>query len=436
MTDSNVIQGRLGWESGDVSEANVSELQSHPKNREIYGDTRPDDLDEAFLESVAEKGVLEPLVITRGKQIISGHRRWAAAKASGIETAPVRYCEFDSELAEREALVEFNRQREKTDAQLVREFEEIVEIERQRAEERQRELGKNQGRDPSGNVSERGEARDKAAEKVNADVSGRTLEKGLTVKEKADGGDETAQQEWERLESGDQTLSGAYDAIQQDKREAREEREREANREQRLAAFNNAAETIDVIHSDFREADIEAESIDHIVTDPPYGEDHLGVWRDLSQFAARVLKPGGFCITYSGKYHLPAVFDGLSRELEYYWQTIVVHDGPGAKFFARKLRTGYKPILVYAKPPLDQQEDFVTDVLEGGGREKDDHDWQQAEAEAAALLERFTNVNDRICDPMAGSGTTAIACHRLNRQCVAIDEDPAAIDAIEQRWGE
>jgi len=38
--------------------------------------------------------------------------------------------------------------------------------------------------------TETGKARDKAAEKVNADVSGRTLEKGKTVKDKAESDDE------------------------------------------------------------------------------------------------------------------------------------------------------------------------------------------------------------------------------------------------------
>lgn len=190
---------------------------------------------------------------------------------------------------------------------------------------------------------------------------------------------------------------------------------------------------IDVIHSDFTEADIEPESVDHIITDPPYGENDLQPWTDLSAFADRVLKPGGFCIAYSGKYHLPDVMDRMGENLEYYWQMVVRHDGPGAKFFARNLRTNYKPILIYAKPPVEPQSDFVSDVIDGAGREKDDHDWQQAEAESAELLDRFTDVDNRICDPMAGSGTTAVACKRLDRRCVVIDSDADAIQTIRER---
>ena len=180
--NAEVIQGRLGWEAGDVSEANPEELQPHPKNEEIYGDTADiDDLDDTFIESIDEKGVLEPLVITNGKQIISGHRRWLAAQEAGKESVPVRYSEFDNELAEREALIEFNRQREKTPGQIVNEFEEMLAVERERAKERTKAEGNQHEGKETFPDHQTGQARDKAAEKVNADVSGRTLEKGKKV---------------------------------------------------------------------------------------------------------------------------------------------------------------------------------------------------------------------------------------------------------------
>ena len=169
--NADVIQGRLGWEDGDISEADPEELEPHPKNEEIYGDTESAaDLDETFISSVREKGVLEPLVITNGKQIISGHRRWLAAKATDTDRVPVRKSEFDSDLAEREALIEFNRQREKTPGQIVNEFEEMLEIEQKRTSPES---------DNSGNVSKPlGSSRQDAAKKIDADISGRALDAG------------------------------------------------------------------------------------------------------------------------------------------------------------------------------------------------------------------------------------------------------------------
>jgi len=222
--NAEVIQGRLGWESGDVSEAKVANLEPHPKNDELYGDTT--ELPSTFVESVREKGVLEPLVITTDKQVISGHRRLGAAKEVGVESVPVRISEFETELAEREALIEFNRQRKKTPGQIVNEFEEMLAIEKERAKERQGERTdlENNG-EPLGKVSEKSdkpqEARDKAAEKIDADVSGRTLEKGKKVKDKAKSDDEpkevqeAAKEAWEGLESGDESFNSAHEKVKQ-----------------------------------------------------------------------------------------------------------------------------------------------------------------------------------------------------------------------------
>ena len=236
--NAEVIQGRLGWESGDISEADPSNLKPHSKNTEIYGDTDDiGDLDATFKESIAEKGVLEPLVITNGKEIISGHRRWLAARDAGLGSVPVRYSEFDDELAEREALIEFNRQREKTPGQIVNEFEEMLAVERQRAAKRRQAA---QNNDTADEIAESetfpeqgGEARDKAAEKVNADVSGRTLEKGKTVKDKAESDDEpedvreAAREAWDGLQSGEESFNGAYTKVKEAEREVEQEPETE-----------------------------------------------------------------------------------------------------------------------------------------------------------------------------------------------------------------
>ncbi|MDG7043126.1 MAG: class I SAM-dependent methyltransferase, partial [Nitrososphaerota archaeon] len=60
----------------------------------------------------------------------------------------------------------------------------------------------------------------------------------------------------------------------------------------------------ELYHGDFREAQIEPESIDLILTDPPYGKKYMYLWDALGALSQRVLKPGGWLIAYAGQSHL------------------------------------------------------------------------------------------------------------------------------------
>ena len=73
--------------------------------------------------------------------ILSGHRRWRAAQAAGLEAVPATVACFASTLDEQAALIEHNRQRVKSYSQRMREADQLEAIERERAEARQRHHG-------------------------------------------------------------------------------------------------------------------------------------------------------------------------------------------------------------------------------------------------------------------------------------------------------
>src|SRR5215831_10387574 len=101
----------------DPMDRPTTTLTPHPENKKIYGESA----DAAFLQSVAAKGVLVPLVITYDNRIISGHRRWAAAQAVKLAAVPVSVFRSHDELDILEALIDANRQRVKTNEQVGRE---------------------------------------------------------------------------------------------------------------------------------------------------------------------------------------------------------------------------------------------------------------------------------------------------------------------------
>ena len=111
----------------------ISELSPHQKNYEIYG---KENISDDFLMSIKKKGVMVPLTIKEDGTILSGHRRFEAAKLAGIESVPVGVACFENELDELEAMIEFNRYREKTFTQKMNEAKTLEKIEAERAKER------------------------------------------------------------------------------------------------------------------------------------------------------------------------------------------------------------------------------------------------------------------------------------------------------------
>ena len=114
----------------------VTALLPHPRNAAIYGDGA----DAAFAAELRASGWIKPLVVTPAGngapdlyRIVSGHRRWRAARANGVREVPYEVRTFDSEQAELEALLLENAFREKTTEQRTREGAVWEEIEGEKA---------------------------------------------------------------------------------------------------------------------------------------------------------------------------------------------------------------------------------------------------------------------------------------------------------------
>jgi hypothetical protein len=124
-------------ETAKVDHVRLLAIQPSPENDSIYRPVDPSDPEiVALAKSIGERGILEPLVISADGYILSGHRRYAAAKLAGLESVPVRRVKIrrdrDPDGFVR-LLREHNRQRDKTNAEKLR--EEIVSIDPEDAHE-------------------------------------------------------------------------------------------------------------------------------------------------------------------------------------------------------------------------------------------------------------------------------------------------------------
>jgi len=202
-------------------------------------------------------------------------------------------------------------------------------------------------------------------------------------------------------------------------------------------------DSIEIYHGDCVELSqsLQDNSIDVIITDPPYPYEYLDCWSKLGQIGAEKLKPGGFCIAYTGKLFLPEVMERLGEHLDYFWVISLTIAGQPAKTFIRSVMEKYKTILVYYKPPIQdnllrQRKQLFSDLITGSGREKSDHPWQQAVDELRPIFETFSERGNVALDPFSGAGSTLIMAQRLGRHAIGYEIVKEHVNTIKARLAE
>jgi len=209
-----------------------------------------------------------------------------------------------------------------------------------------------------------------------------------------------------------------------------------ANQQQLSTQAHLEAQAIGIHHGDFRDLAptvLPDNSVQLVLTDPPYDEAAVPLFEAAAREAARVLRPGGSFIAYTGHKHLAAVLTACGQHLTYWWLFALVHDGPVALLQKLGIRCHWKPIIWFVKGTRGDVAAIIPDLVQGGGREKDQHPWQQAEAEAATLIERLTHPGDLVVDFMAGGGTIPAAAKRLDRRIVAFELQADNVEKITRR---
>ena len=108
-----------------ILDKRLGEIHPSPENDRIYRPVDPTDSEIiALADSITQYGIREPLAITLDDYIVSGHRRYAAAKLAGLETVPCRVEPIRrTDDIDRFVLLlrENNRQRDKSLAEKLRE---------------------------------------------------------------------------------------------------------------------------------------------------------------------------------------------------------------------------------------------------------------------------------------------------------------------------
>jgi len=210
-------------------------------------------------------------------------------------------------------------------------------------------------------------------------------------------------------------------------------RKRLAQRRAMAAAVKRLAPGVRV--GDFRKVldDLPDNSVDLIFTDPPYDKRSIPLYGGLAELAARVLVPGGSLVCYAGVHALPSLFSLMTPHIPFWWQFCLRLKAAFPRQHGWRVHVHYKPLLWFVKGKY--KGDYVVDVIESTWLEKNWHDWQQSEAEAAHCIAKLTPEDGFILDPMCGSGTTLLAAKRLGRRYlgVELDRDQAKVTTARLR---
>lgn len=228
-------------------------------------------------------------------------------------------------------------------------------------------------------------------------------------------------------------LSAPAKAERKDKRRAAKEAAKEAVPDD----LPPTDERFQLIHADIAEVNGEVPTggVDWIITDPPYPEEYLPVYDSLSEFAARVLKPGGSALVMVGQSYLPQVIERLSKHLKYHWTlAYLTPGGQAVQLWDRKVQTFWKPLLWFVNGDY-KSKDWIGDVCksEVNDNDKTHHHWGQSESGMADVVSRFTYPGQVICDPFVGGGTTGVVSVSMNRRFIGIDKSEDAIETTQRR---
>jgi 16S rRNA G966 N2-methylase RsmD len=392
-------------------------MEKHKYN--FFPEMLPDDY-KRLKGDIADNGYDEsyPIWFYEGR-VLDGWNRERACTELGIE--PV-YAEFTGTATEAiEFVMRSNKRRNLSSSQwscIAAEADEIIYTLRQEANERKLS-GLNKGdTKPEGElITQRGRTSEFVADVFNTNST--YVKKAQKLKKEKPN-------LFKEVKEGKKKLTQAI---------------KESQKEERLNEYIEKSKDfderdIDIFHEDFYKyanSNIKDNSIDAIITDPPYPGEFLYLWEQLFEVSARVLKPSSFLICYSGQMYLDKIFR-MKNDLIYYWTANIIFTQKPL-ISGRNIINEWKPILIFQKPPFKKISDTISDTISFDYSERDLHDknWGQTIAPFEFLINRFSNPGDLLFEPFAGTGTTLIACKRTKRKCIGTEISDEYIDLIKGR---
>jgi len=190
-----------------------------------------------------------------------------------------------------------------------------------------------------------------------------------------------------------------------------------------------------------------SDSVDMVLTDPPYGVGYRGRWGADSPAIAgdegptimlpafteiwRLLKPDSLCLSFYGWPHADEFLRTWKRiGFRPVSHIVCIKNNIGLGYFSR---SQHETAFLLAKGNPRRPEPAMSDVFAWEREPCVFHPSQKPLQVISRLLSTFTDEGDLVLDPFMGSGTTLVAARSLGRRAIGIEIEERYCEIAAQR---
>lgn len=184
---------------------------------------------------------------------------------------------------------------------------------------------------------------------------------------------------------------------------------------------------IKIFHGKFQQVSkqLKPNSIELIFTDPPYLEENLPIYSELSSFAAKHLVNHGSLVTFCNEGQIDKIIDLVKNQGMDFWAILTIKmTGPYARIWKQGLVIKGKHLLWFVKGGKRLfPKQTVDNLIESSIPDKTYHDWAQSTKEGEFIIRCLTSPKGTVCDPFLGQGSFGISAKITGRNFIGIEVD-------------